>query len=130
MALASVRIDGLKQLRAALRRMAPELNKGVRTALKESAEIVAVATRERAPVRSGKLKGSVRSFASGNRAGVRVNAMKVSRHYPQGYPYPKRIEFEGGGVRAFVRPAFDEKKEEVVARMGLVLDDIRDVWDS
>ena len=78
MALASVRIDGLKQLRAALRRMAPELNKGVRTALKESAEIVAVATRERAPVRSGKLKGSVRSFASGNRPGA-VRGMPTAR---------------------------------------------------
>jgi len=147
MATTAISIEGLAAFRRDLKRIDPVLVKGVRVALKESAEIVADETRRRAPVRSGKLKGTVRSFTSGNKAGVRVNARRVSRGYPGGYPYPRRIEFEGGragtmtnaltgrlvggttaGPRAFIAPALEAKRGEVVRRLEEVIDDVAGVW--
>ena len=130
MAAAAIRIEGLAEFRAALRRCDPALAKGVREGLKDAAQIVAYEAKRRAPVRSGMLKGSVRSFAAGNRAGVRVNARRVSAGYPGGYPYPRRIEFEGGGARAFVAPALEAKRDEVVRRLGYVIDDIGEIWEG
>jgi len=128
MATTAISIEGLAAFRRDLKRIDPVLVKGVRVALKDAAEIVADEARRRAPVRSGLTKGSVRSFTSGNKAGVRVNARRVSRGYPAGYPYPKRIEFEGGGRRAFVGPALEAKRGEVVRRLEEVIDDVSGVW--
>ena len=130
MASAAISIEGLAAFRRDLRRIDPVLVKGVRVALKESAEIVAAEARRRAPVRSGATRASVRSFTSGNRAGVRVNARRRSAAYPGGYPYPKRLEFEGGGARAFVGPALEAKRREVVERMADGLDDVARVWEG
>lgn len=126
----AIRIDGLADFRRDLKRIDPALVKGVRVALKEGAEIVAVEARHRSPVLSGLTKGSVRSFASGNRAGVRVNARRASPRYPGGYPYPRRLEFARGGARAFVGPALEAKRDEVIARLNDVIDDIGVVWDG
>lgn len=138
MAEIAVQVEGLAQLRAALRRMDPALNAGVREALKDASQIVAYEVKRRAPRGpSGRLHDSVRAFTSGNRAGVRVTAVKVSPAYPSGYPYPRRIEFEGSGgnragsgARAFVRPAFDAKRDDVVRRFEYVLDDIAEIWSA
>ncbi len=133
----AIRVEGLAELRAVLRRIDPALNKGVREALRDGSQIVAYEVQRRAPVRSGRLVGSVRAFTSGNRAGVRVNATRASRAYPGGYPYPRRIEYEGSGgnragsgPRAFVRPAFDATRDRVVRRFEYVLDDISEIWDA
>ncbi len=123
-------MEGLQEFRAALRRIDPELVKGVREGLKDGAQIVATETRRRAPQRSGRLVGSIRAFTAGTTAGVRVNARRASRKYPSGYPYPRRIEFEGGGARAFVRPALEAKRDEVVRRLGYVIDDIGEIWEG
>lgn len=126
----AVHVEGLAQFRAALRRIDPQLAKGVREGLKDGAQIVANEARQRAPVRTGSLVASVRAFASGNRAGVRVNARRPSRKYPAGYPYPRRIEFEGGGARAFVRPALAARADDVRRRIGYVIDDIGETWEG
>lgn len=123
-----VHIRGLADFRADLRRIDPALAKGVREGLKDAAQIVAYEAQRRAPIASGRTRASVRAFASGNRAGVRVNARKVSRSYPGGYPYPRRLEFEGGGRRAFVAPAMEAKRDEVIRRVGFVLDDVAEIW--
>lgn len=137
----AVEIEGLREFRAALRRIDPALNKGVREGLKDAAQIVAYEARRRAPVRSGMLRSSIKGFASGNRAGVRVTARRISPSYPGGYPYPRRIEFEGGvagtirgvggttaGPRAFVAPALEAKREEVIRRLNFVIDDVAEIW--
>lgn len=125
-----VHIRGLADFRADLRRIDPALNKGVREGLKDAAQIVAYEAQRRAPVASGQTRASVRAFASGNRAGVRVNARRVSRSYPAGYPYPRRLEFDAGGRRAFVGPAAEAKRDEVVRRVGFVLDDVAEIWEG
>lgn len=128
--MTAVTIEGLAAFRRDLKRIDPALVKGVRVALKEAADVVAVETRRRAPARSGVTRGSVRSFTSGNRAGVRVNARRVSPAYPGGYPYPRRFEFENGGRRAFVGPSLEAKRREVVDRLEGGLDDVAQIWEG
>ncbi len=127
---ARVRIEGLREFRAALRKIDPVLNKGLREGLKDAAQIVAYEAQRRAPVRSGATRASVRAFATGNRAGVRVLARRASRAYPAGYPYPRRLEYEGGGRRAFVGPALEAKRDEVVRRLEYALDDVAEIWEG
>lgn len=123
-----VRIEGLREFRRDLRRIDAELPKGVTKALKASAEIVATEARIRAPVGpSGRLKGSIRSFTRGDRAGVRVNAKRRSPRYPGGYPYPRRIEFQ---LRPFLHPALVAKQRQVAERMERVIDDVADIWEG
>lgn len=128
MAASSIQIEGLREFRAALRKIDQQLAKGLRDGLKDAAQIVAYEARRRAPVRSGATAASTRAFASGNRAGVRVLARRVSPAYPGGYPYPRRLEFENGGRRSFVAPALEAKRGEVVRRLGYVIDDIGETW--
>ena len=125
--MTAVRIDGLAEFRRALARIDPALAKGVREALKDSAQIVAYEVQRRAPVRTGILRQSVRAFASGNRAGVRVVARRPSPRYPTGYSYPRRIEYRG---QPFVRPALAAKREEVVRRLNHALDDVAEIWEG
>lgn len=142
--LGAVYIEGLSDLRYRVRKIDPRLQRGIRIVLKEAAEIVAVEARDIAPEGpTGDLKHSIRAFTRGNYAGVRAPAVRVSRAYPQGYPYPRRLEFEGGiagtirgvggttpGPRAFLAPALENKHDEVVERVARLLDDIADVWES
>ncbi|MEW6583473.1 MAG: HK97 gp10 family phage protein, partial [Actinomycetota bacterium] len=74
--VAQVRIEGLRELQATLRRIDGQLPRLVRGRLREAAGIVAVEARARAPVRSGRLRRSIRPFARGNVAGVRVSARR------------------------------------------------------
>lgn len=124
----AVRIEGLADFRRDLRRINPALAKGVRVGLKDAAQIVAYEAQRRAPVASGAMKASVKAFASGNRAGVRVNARRVSAKYPSGYRYPRRIEFGKGGARAFVGPALEAKRPDVMRRLGYVIDDVAEIF--
>ncbi|MEW6582734.1 MAG: hypothetical protein AB1416_08240, partial [Actinomycetota bacterium] len=62
--------------------------------------------------------------------GVRVSARRRSPRWPGGYPYPARIEYGGGGVRAFLHPAIAAKEQEVRRHMEGVLDHIADEWST
>ena len=120
-----VYVEGLAELRRALRRMDPELLKGVQKKLKKAAKIVADDAQEKASVRSGLMASRTRAFTRGNVAGVRSTATA-----PDGYPYPRRIEFEKGGVRAFVRPALEENTEEIIEELEDLLDEIANIFDG
>ncbi|WP_217923778.1 HK97 gp10 family phage protein [Miltoncostaea oceani] len=130
MATTAISIEGLAAFRRDLKRIDPALLQGVRVALKEAAELVAGEARRRAPVRSGRTRTSIRSFTSGNRAGVRANARRVSARYPGGYPYPRRLEFENGGRRAFIGPALEAKRRDVVERLDDALGDVARIWEG
>lgn len=122
-----VHIRGLADFRRDLRRIDPELAKGVREGLRDSAQIVAYEAQRRAPAQTGRLRASIKGAASGDRAVVRVTARRVSKKYPSGYPYPRRIEFGRGG-EPFIGPALEAKRSEVERRMGFVLDDVAEIW--
>lgn len=121
-----VRIEGLADFRRDLRRINPELNKGVREALKRAVEPVASEARAKAPKRSGRLASSIKPFTKGNVAGVAVTA----RDRRTGYRYPRRIEFADGGRRAFLAPAVERKAPEVERALEGLLDDIARTWSG
>lgn len=116
---ATVQIRGLAELQRALRSMGAELPRELRRGLKDGAEIVAAEARNRSSVRSGMQRRSIRSFARGRSAGVRVTAKRRSAAYPSGYPYPRKNEYQR---RAFVRPALQAKAPAVADRVGEGLD--------
>jgi len=120
-----VSVEGLAELRRALRRIDPALLKGVRTALKKGAEVVRDEAKKDAAVRSGLMRDRTRAFTSGNVAGVRVRATA-----PDGYAYPRRIEYEDDGVRSFVRKALSDKQQEVIRELEKMLDDIAETFEG
>ena len=56
--------------------------------------------------RPGDLANKIKVYPGGPyKVIVREYSKTRSRRYPGGYPYPTRIEYGDGGVRAFMRPA-------------------------
>lgn len=127
----TVRIEGLRQLDRAAGRASIELRTGLRDKLREFAEVVAEDARDIAESKglreSGDLIAGLQPYALMGRAGVRDTA----RH--RGYPYPARLEYEGGtgkgGARAFLNPAVEEKAPELEKRAQTLLDEIADAFD-
>ena len=117
--MSTVQVRGLAELQRALRAMSADLPKELRRDLKEGAEIVAQEARARSSVRSGLQRRSIRAFARGRSAGVRVTAKRRSAAYPSGYPYPRKNEYQR---RAFVRPALQAKAPAVEERVARGLD--------
>lgn len=109
----------------ALGRADKGLRKHLRSEMKDVANIVAAEGRAIAESKglrqSGDLIKGIRPFATSRGAGVRSSA----RH--GGYPYPKRLEFQGRGggkygPRASLLPALEAKKGEVAHKAEQVLD--------
>lgn len=124
--MASIEIDGLAELRAAIALVDPTLDKGIQDALDYGGLLVADRTRANAPVRSGMLRGSVRNFteAEGSVGGVEVTARRRSARWPGGFPYPERVEAK----RGFLKSAIAQEKDRIIKRFERVLDDIQRVW--
>lgn len=118
-----IAVEGLADLRRDLRRMDKQLLVGFRETLKDAAQIVAREAVSRAPRRTGRLVASIKPRVRGDVASVVVTARARD-----GYPYPRRIEFERGGQRAFLAPALEAKRRRVEERMEGLLDDIGDYW--
>lgn len=119
--MAQVVVDGLDELRAALARMNPELDRSLTAAIVDSARMGASAVQTEAPVRSGLLRSSVRAFEEGPTiGGVEVTARRRSRSYPGGYPYPARVNRR----RRFMEGALSKVAPKVQKRLEKVLDDI------
>lgn len=124
-----VRVEGLNDLRKALRATDKAALREVQAVTKVAAEIVAVQARANAPRRSGALAGSIRATTSGNKGIVRSKL-----------PYAKVQEY-GGVIRprgaaitikrsAFVGRALDAKQEAVQAALAAGFDAVarRNGW--
>lgn len=115
-----VKIDeaDLSRLAAAVTRIERELPGEAQAAMLEAANVVASEARRRAPRASGRMVRSIKAEATAVRvlnhasARVEVSARRVSRKYPSGYNYPRRIEF---AHRPFLRPALAAKVRQVTA---------------
>lgn len=88
----AVRVEGLQTLRKALRDVDRDVLKEVQQVSKRAAEIVAVEARVRAPKRTGRLAGSVKSTTSGAKGVVHV-----------AQPYANVIEWGGTTGRGHSR---------------------------
>lgn len=105
-----IRITGLRKLSAELKKLSKDLPKELKSVSKDAAEIVAVEARTIVPVRTGALRGAIKSAAVVDGGRVRVG----------GLPYAKPIHF---GWRAhnivpnpFIYDALDNRRGEVIAK--------------
>jgi len=123
-----IQVTGLRELRRELKRVSAQLPRELAKVNHEAAEIVAAEARRRAPVRSGKLRGSVRALRQQARGVVAAGSARV--------PYAGVQEF-GGTVPRFhsasrttipaqpyVYPALGAKRDEVIDAYGEALGDL------
>lgn len=132
-----VTVEGLAAFRRDLRRIDADLAKEVPAALKDAAELVAQEARRRAPVGSRpiprqrrprrRMRDTVKVFAKGTTAGVRVSV--VSTTGGKAYAYPRLLELSRNRARAFLAPALAAEGPAVQDRVSDVLDRVADVWE-
>jgi hypothetical protein len=117
-----VKIAGLRELDRALGRIDKNLRAGLRVRLKGVAEKVAEDARTLTALhterRTGDLIAGIKPYALSGRAGVRSGAVH------RGYNYPRRLEFEGGGERASLYPAFAQNEPELMRRCEQLVSEI------
>jgi hypothetical protein len=130
---ADVRLVGGPQLQAAVRGMRKELNTQLRAELREIAEDVAQEARRLAPVRTGRLQRSIRTFARGNALSGRAafGVAASARDRLTGYAYPKRLEYERGPRgRPFLEPAYQRKERQVDDAIRAIDRRLAAIWGS
>ena len=120
---AKVTIDGSKQLRKRLREVGDkEIDQQLKETHKAAAEIVATAARPMVPVRSGKLKSTVRANASVRSGRVSMGRKTVPYAAPIHFGWatrPNRARGWRGGPIApnpFLYDALDRRRESVTER--------------
>ena len=123
-----IKIDGLREFQAGLRRMDRDLPKGLRLAMNEASGIVVDAARARVPKRSGRAARSIR--AQSTRTASRVTAGGRQAPY---YPW---LDFGGrvGPGRAvrrafladgrYIYPAYNRERDRFVEVLQRALVDV------
>lgn len=96
-----IAVQGMKELRKALRDLDGESQKEIRVALNEVASTVAQGAARRVPVRSGKARASLRAMSSQTETRIAAGGRKA--------PYYGWLDFGGriGRNKAQKRPWFD-----------------------
>jgi phage gpG-like protein len=115
----TVRVEGLRELRNTLRRLGDtDIPDAIKKANKDAAEKVAADARRRAPVRSGRLRDSIRSSGQALAAIVREGNAKVP--YAGWIDYGGTIRPHGEITRPFLpegrilTPALNAQRDEIV----------------
>lgn len=128
MAGETVRLEGQREFRAALRRMGDDLA-DLKAAHGEAAEVVKARAITLAPFIAGDLKGSIRSSGTKTRGLVRAGGARVRHagpiHFgsPKGWPISgfMGFKFYGSGTltpQPFLYEALDERRNEVLDVYG------------
>jgi len=104
-----IQVTGAKELRKALRRMGDDLS-DMKAIHKAAADKVADRARERVPIRSGKLRGTIRSTASKRRAGVSAGRKLVPYAGPIHFGWPAH----NISPQPFLYEALDDRRSAVV----------------
>jgi hypothetical protein len=110
MAETTIKVEGLRELLTALRKIDPDLKLEIKQANRQAATVVYNAAIPMVPVRTGRLRASVRVLASQRRGQVAAGKKSV--------PYAGPIHF---GWRAhniapnpFLYKALDKRRNEVI----------------
>lgn len=93
-----------------LREMGEHVANAAKQALRNGADIVAADAKRRAPVKTGKLRDSIKvvpASRDGTRYKVSADATK------NGYAYGKVIEYANDRERAFLHPALAENRQQI-----------------
>lgn len=112
-----VKVDGLDRLRRNLRAAGQGLEKDLRRANLDAAQIVASEAQRRVPKRTGKTAGTVRALASQRDARVRAGGTRAP-HYPWLEYGGKRPRDRAGRPRVsggrYLYPAIADVRDQVV----------------
>ncbi len=102
------------QALAALREMGEHVANAAKTAIKEGADIVVAEAKSRCPVKTGKLRDSIKATAKnqGTVYEISANASKTDS-VGRTYYYGGRVEFDPYFGQPFLYPSLDEHKEEI-----------------
>jgi len=76
----------------------------------------------------GSLITQIRPSVRGSSVFIRDSARTKSAAYPAGYNYPARFEFESKGAKAFMRPALQGRRGDIVREFEKLEDWIASEW--
>lgn len=96
-----IRIQGLRDIQAALKEIDGEAQKKLRLVLNEAAEMVASEARSRMPSKSGKARASVKVASSQREARVKIGAARAP--YAPWLDFGGKVGREGSVVRPFLK---------------------------
>lgn len=120
----TIRIDGLKELGRALKKMEDGLQKEIPKVLKPIADRVANKAKGRINSKSGRLAASIRPYATQRAAGVRMGKKNIEYAGPYefgGYPKGRPFISEGRAIYpTFQEEAPKVEREMVAALNGLI----------
>lgn len=120
----TVKVAGLKELDAALSQFTPTKRRAIgRVALDNAGEIVAKAARALAPVDEGHLRESIDVSGTLSRRQKTEHTKRAEQERfvgPGSHPQGHLREFgsDGNPPHPFMRPAWDETKNQVLDRIG------------
>ena len=124
----AIRIEGLKEFRAGLKRLDKDLPKGIRLALNSVVDIVVDDARPRIPRRTGRAAASLKAQSTQSIARIKAGGSKA--------PYFPWLDFGGrtGPGKSVVRPffkkgryvwlSFADKRTEVTHALEGALSDV------
>ena len=121
---------GYRELRRDLRKLGDEAIAGLKEVNKEAADIVATAARPMVPVRSGRLKGTLRTTGTTRGGIVRMGRKAVPYAGPIHFGWPSRPNpakgWRGGPIEPnpFLYDAMDRRVPEVMAAYMAYLEDL------
>lgn len=116
----TIEVDGFRELRGALKRLGPEGKIAVKQVHKVGADMVFRTALPRVPVRTGKLKSTLRVATTVSYGAVRVGGKRSAPYAgPIHFGWPNRPqpnrEWFGGPIRPnpFLYDALDRRRNEV-----------------
>ncbi len=125
MAQPAIRVEGGRELRRKFREAGDDMT-DLKDLHKQLADDVAGTAKTKVPVRSGRLRNSVRG--SGTKTAARVRAGNNRKSGPTSVPYAAPIHFGWGarGIRPqpFLYEALDDRRQEVIDRYN---DEVRSI---
>jgi hypothetical protein len=113
----AIEVEGLQQLRRALRAIGKDAQREGQTVIREAAQIVASQARLNAPRRTGRLRDSIRGTTSGAKGVVRSPLPYAKVHEYGGVIRPRGAPIEIQRS-AFVGRAIDSKADAVVEMLA------------
>jgi hypothetical protein len=125
MAQPAVRVEGGRELRRKFREVGDDMS-DLKDLHKQLADDVAGTAKTKTPVRSGRLRNSVRG--SGTKTAARVRAGNNRKSGPSSVPYAGVIHFGWAARNITPRPylyeALDDRRQEVIERYN---DEVRTI---
>lgn len=121
--MAALRVDGLDKLQRALRRAGEtDVPKRLKQVAKDAAQLVADEAARRTPVKTGRLRNSIRAAGQAKQGLVRMGTSKVPYAGPIDFGgYPKGRPFKSKG--RILYPALDAASAEVERFYERAIDD-------